>query len=104
MEALRSYASERRVSHGELVFMGKTGRPMSRMSVRRAVNSHLRMAGLPHITLHGLRHSMATRMFDRGYDVREVQEQLGHSSTNTTMGFYIHYTESKKKKDLDDLL
>lgn len=104
MEGLRSYMRERRVNSGELAFTGKTGKPMSRMSVRRIVDSHLKMAGLPHITLHGLRHSMATRMFDRGYDVRAVQEQLGHSSMNTTMGFYIHYTESKKKKDLDDLL
>lgn len=104
MESLQAYMSERRVNGGGLVFTGKTGKPMSRMSVRRAVDSHLAMAGLPHITLHGLRHSMATRMFDRGYDVRAVQEQLGHSSMNTTMGFYIHYTESKKKKDVDDLL
>ncbi len=104
MEGLRSYMSDRRVNAGELVFTGKAGKPMSRMSIRRKVNSHLEMAGLRHITLHGLRHSMATRMFDRGYDVRAVQEQLGHLSMNTTMGFYIHYTESKKKKDLDDLL
>lgn len=104
MSELGRYMSERSVNPGALVFTGKTGKPLSRMSVRRIVDTHLKMAGLPHITLHGLRHSMATRMFDRGYDVRAVQEQLGHATMNTTMGFYIHYTESKKKKDVDDLL
>ena len=99
-----AYISENSVNPDGFVFSVSPGKPVSRMTVRRIVNRHLSMAGLEHITLHGLRHSMATRMFDRGYDVREVQEQLGHSSMDTTMDFYIHYTESKRKKDLDDLL
>lgn len=104
MESLAAYMESHCVSQGGFVFsMGKR-KPLSRTSVRRVVDRHLDMAGLRHITLHGLRHSMATRMFDRGYDVREVQEQLGHSSMETTMKFYIHYTDSKRKKDLDDLL
>lgn len=104
MERLMAYISENSVNPDGFVFSVSPGKPVSRMTVRRIVNRHLSMAGMEHITLHGLRHSMATRMFDRGYDVREVQEQLGHSSMDTTMDFYIHYTESKRKKDLDDLL
>lgn len=46
----------------------------------------------------------ATRMFDRGYDVKEVQEHLGHASMETTMKYYIHYTKTKQKRNIDDLM
>lgn len=77
---------------------------ISRHKIREIVNKHLAMANLQHITLHGLRHSFATRMFDKGYDVKEVQAHLGHSSMDTTMKYYIHYTKSKEKKNMEDLL
>ena len=43
-------------------------------------------------------------MFDKGYDVKEVQKHLGHASMETTMKYYIHYTEIKALKNHDDLL
>jgi integrase len=84
--------------------MGSNGAHVSRRKIREIVNKHLSLANLSHITLHGLRHSFATRMFDKGYDVKEVQTHLGHASMETTMKYYIHYTNHKKQKDLEDLL
>lgn len=46
----------------------------------------------------------ATGMFDRGYDVKEVQEHLGHASMETTTKYYIHYTKTKQKRNIDDLM
>jgi integrase len=50
----------------------------------------VRRAGLPPLTLKGLRHTWATLALERGIHPRVVQERLGHSTIAITLGIYSH--------------
>lgn len=70
---------------------GEEGRHHSHESaVQRVVKDAVRKAGLvKHATCHTFRHSFATHLLGDGYDIRTVQELLGHKDVKTTM-LYAH--------------
>jgi integrase/recombinase XerC len=80
------------------VFLNRRGGRLTVRSVHRLIQQCALRAGVdPRATPHTLRHSFATHLLDRGADLREVQELLGHKNIATTQ-VYTHVSMERLRK------
>ena len=70
-----------------------TSRPMDATTVQGCMKRVVEKLGLKKkISIHTLRHSVATHLFEAGVSLRWIQKFLGHSSLQTTL-IYLHLTD-----------
>ncbi|VEU60750.1 Tyrosine recombinase XerS [Mycoplasmopsis bovigenitalium] len=58
-------------------------------------------AGIPVISVHGLRHTHASLLLYAGVSIASVAKRLGHASMNTTEKVYLHIINELENKDVD---
>jgi integrase/recombinase XerD len=81
---------ERRRERGDVLFLNRSGKKLSRVSVFTIIKKLALAAGINKvISPHTLRHSFASHLVNGGADIRAVQDMLGHESILTTE-IYTH--------------
>lgn len=83
----------------QLVFSNRYNRYFDKGTLNKKLKTCINNCNLPKLSLHGLRHTHATLLFEGGASVKQVQTRLGHSNASMTMNVYTHIT----KERLDDI-
>jgi len=71
---------------------------------RKWINSIVKEANLPRITIHGFRHTHATMLLESGSTIKDVQIRLGHARIQITMDLYIHITKKRTHETVQQLV
>ena len=62
---------------------------------------HCVRAGVPVISIHGLRHTHASLLLFAGVSIASVSRRLGHASMTTTQETYLHIIRELENQDVD---
>lgn len=102
-DALNDYIDNRpcpEPGFGDIVFLNRFGKSLSRISVFNMVKKQAVAAGVhKEISPHTFRHSFATHLIENGADLRVVQEMLGHENILTTE-IYTHIESGTWQRDV----
>ena len=74
----------------EFLIRNQWGEPPSSFWCDKYMHKLIEENDLPHITMHGLRHTYASMLISEGYPVSEVSAQMGHASVDITLRVYTH--------------
>jgi integrase len=89
-ELTRHRASTEHAAPTDPVFATKFGTHISAHNIRRMLRPIVADLGLPWVTPHVFRHSLATALRDAGHDANAIARVLGHTDPGFTQRTYIH--------------
>ena len=87
----------------DYVFTWDDGKMFRPDYITRAFQKVLERNNLPMMRFHDLRHSTASILYDKGWDIKDIQSWLRHSSIDVTSDIYTHITEDRKSKMAEEL-
>lgn len=70
-------------------------------TINDVLRRRCKIAGVPTISIHGLRHTHASLLLFAGVSIASVARRLGHASINTTQKTYLHIIQELENKDID---
>lgn len=79
-------------------------KPLSFQRLIVMMKEIIKLANVPVIRVHDLRHTQATLLLESGANIKDVQERLRHEDIRTTLQTYSHVTEERKREALDNLI
>ncbi len=83
------------------VFHSKNKTPLMKRNVYRVFERLLKLSDISSpVTFHSIRHSFATRLLERGADIKTVSTLLGHQSIQITLDIYSHVSNNLKKNTI----
>lgn len=82
----------------DYVFTWSDGKPYSPDFVSKNFKNTLAKHGIKPIRFHDLRHSTASILYDKGWQLKDIQEWLGHADIDTTGNIYTHISNLRKEK------
>ncbi len=85
------------------VFCTEIGTPIDPSNLRKTYERVLTKAKIEHKKFHSLRHTYATRLFEKEVPIKTVQILLGHSDISTTANIYTHVMPEEKNKAIDKI-
>lgn len=85
-------------SSEQLIFTSINNHYMTDAYLRRIIKRTTKKYNLPHITVHGFRHTHCSLLFEAGAEMHTVKDRLGHSDIQTTMNIYTHVTKPERGK------
>lgn len=76
---------------------------ITHQSARQKLDRFAKVAKVPRITPHILRHSYASMLYSASHDITVVAKQIGHADINTTFRVYAHMLPENDRRAVDDL-
>ena len=97
-ELLRPFSKE---SPHTYILTSSTDRYLEPRTYQNHWKRYLRLADIPDVPFHALRHTFATRCVEIGFDVKSLSEILGHANVNITLNRYVHASLSLKRQNMN---
>lgn len=85
------------------IFCNNEGDPLYPPYVSIVFRAKLQQSNLPLMRFHDLRHSTASILYDKGWDLKDIQVWLRHATLSTTSDIYTHISKERKSKMVSDL-